>query len=132
VGAVAAGRWKTQINENGKAPAFWATLPEANHNEIVGWTAHPDLSRDSMAAVFLEDEHDHPRVMLRSTVTRELIERSVPIAGVVASRGTSPLARIMALSVVGDLVSVRLAEMADVDPVPVDIIEDLKKRLAGG
>ncbi|MEX2323597.1 MAG: bifunctional phosphoglucose/phosphomannose isomerase [Acidimicrobiia bacterium] len=130
VGAVAAGRWKAQINENGKAPAFWATLPEANHNEIVGWTALPDLSRDSMAVVFLEDEHDHPRVTLRSTVTRELMARSVPIAGVVTARGISPLARIMALSVVGDLVSVRLAELADVDPVPVEIIEDLKQRLA--
>jgi glucose/mannose-6-phosphate isomerase len=129
VGAAAAGRWKAQINENGKAPAFWATLPEANHNEIVGWTALPDLSRDSMAVVFLEDENDHPRVTLRSSVTRALMARSVAIAGVVSSRGISPLARIMALSVVGDLVSVRLAELADVDPVPVDIIEALKKRL---
>lgn len=131
VGVVAASRWKAQINENGKAPAFWATLPEANHNEIVGWTAHPDLSRDSMAVVFLDDEHDHPRVTLRSIVTRDLMARSVPIAGVVSSRGISPLARVMALSVIGDLVSVRLAELANVDPVPVDIIEDLKQRLAG-
>lgn len=130
VGAVAASRWKTQINENGKAAAFWATLPEANHNEIVGWTAFPELSRREMAVVFLEDEHDHPRVLLRSEVTRMLTERSVPVAGIVRSRGESPLARMLALSVIGDLVSVRIAELAEVDPVPVDIIEDLKQRLA--
>ena len=31
-----AARWKTQINENAKLPAFAAELPEADHNEIVG------------------------------------------------------------------------------------------------
>ena len=33
----AAYRWKTQMNENAKLPAFAAELPEADHNEIVGW-----------------------------------------------------------------------------------------------
>ena len=32
-------RWKTQINENAKLPAFAGELPEADHNEIVGWGA---------------------------------------------------------------------------------------------
>ncbi len=32
----AATRWKTQLNENAKLPAFAAELPEADHNEIVG------------------------------------------------------------------------------------------------
>ena len=30
-------RWKTQVNENAKLPAFTAELPEADHNEIGGW-----------------------------------------------------------------------------------------------
>src|ERR671914_364791 len=32
-----ARRWKTQVNENAAAAAFWSDLPEANHNEICGW-----------------------------------------------------------------------------------------------
>ena len=32
-------RWKTQVNENAKQPAFHAELPEMAHNEIVGWDA---------------------------------------------------------------------------------------------
>jgi glucose/mannose-6-phosphate isomerase len=130
LGAVAASRWKTQINENSKAPAYWAVLPEANHNEIVGWSAHPRLSASALGAVFLEDSGDHPRVRLRSRVTRDLMTDVVPVAGVVESRGTSALARLMSLSVIGDLVSVRLAELAGVDPVPVAVIEHLKQRLA--
>jgi glucose/mannose-6-phosphate isomerase len=130
VGAVAANRWKTQINENGKAPAYWSVLPELDHNEVVGWSAHPDLGMSSVGVVFLEDSGDHPRVRLRSALTRELIRDLVGVAGVVASQGDGVLARIMSLAVIGDLVSVRLAELAGVDPVPVDIIEDLKQRLA--
>ena len=30
-------RWKTQINENAKMPAYALELPELDHNEIVGW-----------------------------------------------------------------------------------------------
>ena len=35
--APAARRWKTQLNENAKAMAFWAELPELDHNEIEAW-----------------------------------------------------------------------------------------------
>ena len=37
VTAVAALRWKCQINENAKSLAFNHQFPELNHNEIVGW-----------------------------------------------------------------------------------------------
>ena len=30
-------RWKTQVNENAKMPAYALELPEMDHNEIVGW-----------------------------------------------------------------------------------------------
>jgi glucose/mannose-6-phosphate isomerase len=46
-------RWKTQINENAKQPAFWNELPELDHNEIVGWEGAKDVGRFS--AVFLDD-----------------------------------------------------------------------------
>ena len=35
--APVAYRWKTQLNENAKVPAFADELPEVDHNEIVGW-----------------------------------------------------------------------------------------------
>ena len=37
--AAAARRWKTQVNENAKQPAFGSELPEADHNEICIWEA---------------------------------------------------------------------------------------------
>src|SRR3989442_321007 len=36
LGEVAAMRWRNQVNENAKAPAFCGALPELTHNEICG------------------------------------------------------------------------------------------------
>jgi glucose/mannose-6-phosphate isomerase len=127
--ATAAGRWKTQINENSKAPAYWSALPELDHNELVGWTAHPALAKDAVGVVFLSDGEDHERIARRAQLTRELMG-GVAVAGEVKSRGEGVLARLFSLIVIGDLVSVELADLAGVDPMPVDVIEQLKKRLA--
>ena len=42
--APVARRWKGQINENAKAPAFWNELPELDHNELMGWTSVPHVT----------------------------------------------------------------------------------------
>ncbi len=127
--AAAAARWKTQINENAKAPAWWSLLPELDHNEIVGWGGHPGLVADTVGVVFLEDPDEDPRVRRRAELTAQLMA-GVRIAGHVDSRGAGPLARLFSLVVVGDLVSVLLAEGAGIDPAPVVVIEKLKKMLA--
>ena len=38
IGAVAAMRWKTQLNENAKVPAWCSSMSELDHNEVVGWS----------------------------------------------------------------------------------------------
>ncbi|HEX3318102.1 MAG TPA: SIS domain-containing protein, partial [Solirubrobacteraceae bacterium] len=52
-------RWKTQLNENGKVPAYSHELPELDHNEIVGWDGATDFG--PFTAVFLDDTDLHPR-----------------------------------------------------------------------
>ena len=39
--APVARRWKIQVNENAKLPAFYSELPEADHNELCGWDGAP-------------------------------------------------------------------------------------------
>lgn len=125
--AAPARRWKTQLNENAKVAAFVSELPEANHNEIEGWSwgrEHAPLS-----AVILNADDQHARVARRIELTAALFEeRGVPVAQV-AGRGESPVARVLSLVMLGDLVSVRLAELAGVDPVPVEAIERFKRAL---
>jgi glucose/mannose-6-phosphate isomerase len=127
---VAANRWKCQINENGKAPAYWSVLPELDHNEIVGWEAFPGLGSNRIGIVTLCDRDAHPRLGLRARLTTELIEARAAIVGEVEAQGDSVAARLFSLIVIGDLLSVAIAERAGIDPMPVDVIETLKQRLA--
>lgn len=129
ISGTAAQRWKTQINENAKMPAWWSVLPELDHNEIVSWETLPDLTLKSLAIVALSDSGDADRVSDRYRHTRDLTEYAVPWAGHVTSRGTTAVARIISLTAVGDVVSWMLADNAGVDPVPVGTIEKLKKLL---
>src|SRR5262249_46290418 len=55
--APVAYRWKTQVNENAKSPAYSQVLPEADHNELEGWSG----AEGRFAAIFLEDRDQHPR-----------------------------------------------------------------------
>ena len=124
--APVAQRWKTQINENAKRPAFWSVLPELDHNEIVGWSALSSLTNRAIGIVLLRDRDEHPQVNRRFGLTTSLISSGVPVIGEAWSQGESRLARAASLAFIGDLLSVHLAEQEGVDPVPVDIIENLK------
>lgn len=126
---VVARRWKTQINENAKRPAWFSMLPELDHNEIVGWETMSDLTKDHFGVVTLSDPADHDRIGPRLAHTRDLTQDAVPWVGRVDSSGTSALTRLISLTIVGDLMSWMLAGKAEVDPTQVATIEKLKKLL---
>ena len=121
-------RWKTQINENAKAPAFAHELPELDHNEVVGWSAASELGRFS--AVFLDDSDLHPRTRRRIELTRALVEPAAVATFLVETRGVSRTERVLSLVLLGDLVSVYLAALRGVDPEPVEVIDRLNAQLA--
>lgn len=129
VSSAVAQRWKTQINENAKTPAWFSLLPELDHNEINGWESMADMTRDLFGIVALTDTADHDRLVVRLAHSRALTEDVVQWVGRVSSSGTAVLTRLISLTVVGDLVSWMLAERAGVDPVSVATIERLKKFL---
>jgi glucose/mannose-6-phosphate isomerase len=127
----AAYRWRTQIAENAKNLAFHHALPEMNHNELVGWQFPEELLRN-VGVILLRDKGDHPQVQHRFELTREIIETKAGVAHDVWSEGDSLLARVLSVICLGDFVSLYLAFLNSVDPTPVQVIEDLKKRLSSG
>jgi glucose/mannose-6-phosphate isomerase len=128
--APVAYRWKTQINENAKAPAFAAELPELDHNELVGWDGARDLG--PFSAVFLDDSDLHPRVRQRIELTRGLIASRGGATFRVESLGQTRLQRLVSLVLLGDLLSLYLATLRGVDPGPVAVVESLRSALNGG
>lgn len=125
--AALAQRWKTQINENAKLPAFYAELPEADHNEICGWGD----GAEGIAAVFLEDCDQHPRERRRIELTAEVVAASGAPVVRVETAGETRVERLLWGVLLGDLVSLELAARRGVDPESIEAIERLKAGLAG-
>ena len=125
--AAVAYRWKTQVNENAKWPAFALSLPEADHNDICGWAGVRQVAR--MSAVFLGDRDQHPQARRRFQPTAEEVASGAEDVEQVESVGETPVERVLSLVLLGDLVSVYLAALQGTDPTPVDAIDSFKAKL---
>jgi glucose/mannose-6-phosphate isomerase len=124
--APVARRWKTQVNENAKLHSFFSELPEADHNELCGWTAE---GSDGFSAVFLEDRDQHPRERRRIELTAEAVAASGASTVRVETEGETRVGRLLWATMLGDLVSLDLARRRGVDPLPVAAIERFKESM---
>jgi len=126
IGAVAAARWKTQFNENGKVPAWWASMSELDHNEVVGWT---EPFGHAHAVIALRHEAEDPEIAARFPLSLEIAADAGADTHEVWATGRSALARLVSLIALGDFASAYVAIRKGVDPTPVDVIQRLKAAL---
>jgi glucose/mannose-6-phosphate isomerase len=126
VGETAALRWKNQLNENAKLPAFVATFPEMNHNEIEGWSSERG---DGYALVVLRPAREPRWLGRRIAATLKAIENAGLDAREARGRDGSPMVRLFSLIAMGDYVSVYVAILRGVDPSPVPVLTTLKEEL---
>ena len=103
IGAVAAVRWKCQVNENAKAPAFANRLPELCHNEVAGWGQHGDVTRQVLTLVQLRHDFEHPQVGRRFELVDDLVDEVVGAIHDVQAEGDGPLAQLFDLVLHGRL-----------------------------
>lgn len=123
--AFAAMKWKIAFNENAKNIAFYNYFPELNHNEFIGWT-HPEQS--GLRVVELQSDLDHPRVVRRFEVSNRLWSNVfAPIE--VKAQGETKLEQLVWVIALGEFVATYLAVLNQVDPMPVELVEKLKKEL---
>jgi glucose/mannose-6-phosphate isomerase len=126
----AAKNFKIQTNENAKYPAFWNTFPELNHNEMLGFSKLKDTQNpNKFIAVFLRHSDDHPRVRTRMDITADLYKKWGVATHSFDVKGSTTIAKIFYAVTFGLWTSYHLATSYDIDPVPVDGVEDFKKRL---
>jgi len=124
-----AHRWKTQLNENSKAWAFYEVFPELNHNAVVGYQFPLELANKIMV-VLLRSTSLQRRIQLRYQVTCQLLDRAKVGYQIVDGNGTSALSQMMSLVLFGDYTSYYLAILCKIDPSPVKAIDYLKEQLA--
>jgi len=123
-------RWRHQLNENSKIIARSDIVPECNHNDIVGWAGNPDISKQFSCILFRDKDEETIDMATRLNFMRDLFHNTAGNVIEVSPKGKSQLAKMMYLMCLGDFTSCYLAVLRGINPSPVDIITELKKRLA--
>lgn len=119
-------RFRQQFNENSKRLAWHATLPEMNHNEIVGWRR--DYSE--LAILFLRSSEDYYRNQKRETYLKQVISEYNQLVIDMEAKGNSLLERALYLIHFGDWVTGYYGDINGVDTTEVDVITGLKNMLS--
>ncbi len=123
----AAYKWKINFNENAKNVAWCNQIPEFNHNEFLGWTSHP--VDKPYGVIDLRSSFDHSRVAKRFEVTARLLSGRRPESIALHAEGETVFQQLVWHVVLGDFVSLYLALLNGLNPMPVDLIEKFKKSL---
>lgn len=125
-----ANRWCTQFNENSKIIARYDIVPECNHNDIVGWSQNPEMSKNFTCILFRDDKNESVFISKRLDFMKKLFKDVAANVIEIHVKGKKRLAKMMYAMYLGDFVSCYLAILRKTDPTPVDIITELKKSLA--
>jgi glucose/mannose-6-phosphate isomerase len=119
-------RFRQQLNENSKMLCWHHVFPEMNHNELVGWTTR----NDSLAVVTFKTSYDYARTQKRFEVCKSVFDKYCHTVIDITAKGASKLEQYFYLIHLGDWISVYLAELKNIDPTEVNVIDHLKKELS--
>ncbi|MCK4533031.1 bifunctional phosphoglucose/phosphomannose isomerase [bacterium] len=125
---VCINRWKNQFNENAKAFVLANLFPELNHNEIEAWGQKKELL-EKVHLILLRDTRENEDLRKWIEIFKIIIERRGIKFNEIRAQGNTLLARLFSLILVGDFVSMYLAERREVDPSVTPLINFLKKNL---
>ncbi len=128
-----ARRWKTQLNENAKAWAFYESIPELLHNSVEAFhtvaAEGSGVEGSDRLALLLLPAAASMELGCRYQIVEELLTRQgIPHRRISGSAGP-PLAQQLTMVLLGDYVSYYLALIRSIDPSGTPLL-DLGKQLA--
>lgn len=121
-----AERFRQQLNENAKVLCWHHSVPEMNHNELVGWTE----KNDNRAVVILRNHDDYPRNQTRIEINKEILSRFTNHITDIWSEGANKIEQTMYFIQLVDWISFYLSELRGVDIMDIKVIDHLKKKLS--
>lgn len=119
-------RFRQQINENSKMLCWHHTLPEMNHNELVGWTTR----HENIAVVTFRTAFDFERTKKRYAICKPVFEKYCTSVIDIVAKGESKLEQFLYLIHIGDWISCYIADLRVIDATEVNVIDYLKSELA--
>ena len=123
-------RFKNELNENSKMPAFYYTVPEAYHDDIEGLKSLVQLTSVQPILLRNNDEVEGQR-RTRERLTALLHELSFPEIVEFWGTGEDKLSQLLTAILFGDYVSVYLAAVRGVDPSQLMLIPKFRAAMQG-
>jgi glucose/mannose-6-phosphate isomerase len=123
-------RFKNELNENSKMPAFYYTLPEAYHDDVEGLRGLCQLAHVQPVLLRSYEEVEGQRRTRERllTILRELgFPAVLPFEGI----GLERLSQLITAITFGDYVSVYLAILRGVDPSELTLIPKFRDAMRG-
>lgn len=118
--------WKIKFNENSKIPAFSNYFPELNHNEHCQF----ERNNDRLSIIILRDKKDYPMILKRMELTAQILKERGFYVDIVDINGYNILNKIFSNILLADWASYHLALRQGIDPTPVALNDEFKKRLS--
>ncbi len=116
-------RWKTQFNENSKIIAYSNYFSELNHNDTM--PLKDTYRKDEF--IFMVFSSNDSRIRKRIEITGKITGTEFRM---IEPMGNSNFVRMLYLVHYGDYVTYHLANMRNIDPQDVSLIEELKRKLS--
>ena len=120
-------RWKSQLNENAKAWAFFEEVPELLHNTVEAFGNRAG-GEQGMATLLLQPRSGNPEMLERLTIVSEMLKRCGLPHRVLEAVDGPPLAQVLCMLSLGDWVSYYMALLRGIDPSRTPAI-DLGKEM---
>lgn len=117
--------WTIKFNEHSKNPAFFNFFSELNHNLMIGFSN----MGDRYFAIMLKDSADDSRNHKRYEVTAGILKEVGLESTTLDLEGESVFEKLFNSIYLADFTAYYLAEKNKVDPTPVGMVEEFKKRL---
>jgi len=125
--------WKIRFNETGKIPSFYGTIPEVNHNEMVGFDREGESKKlsDNFYFIFLKDKRDHKRNLLRMNILENIYKQKGLNVKVIELTGRNAAEKIFSSLLLADWASLYTAESYKLEGQETEIINRFKKIMNG-
>jgi len=117
-------RARQQFNENSKILCWTQTLPEMNHNELVGWGG----GDKRFSAVFFNTNDLSLANQTRLNFTKQTIATKTKTL-IITANGENFIERSIYLIHLVDWASLYLAQQTQIDPMDINVINKLKSVL---
>ncbi|MDD5551912.1 MAG: bifunctional phosphoglucose/phosphomannose isomerase [Candidatus Pacebacteria bacterium] len=122
--------WKIKFNENSKIPSFFNFFPELNHNEMVGiGETKLKEAKKILKIIIIRDKNEDRNILKRMSVMANILKEKKFDIFFIDVKEKGFFEKFFSNILLGDWVSYYLALFQKIDPNPVLLVEEFKKKI---